>query len=52
MARMGEGREVYRVLVGSPEGKNHLEDQGVDGRRGLEGILGKLDSGCGLNSPG
>jgi hypothetical protein len=28
---MGEGRHVYRVLVGKPEGKNHLKDQGVDG---------------------
>ena len=24
MARMGEGREVYRVLVGKPEGKRPL----------------------------
>jgi hypothetical protein len=29
---MGEVRNVYRVLVGKPEGKEHLEDQGVDGR--------------------
>jgi hypothetical protein len=34
VARMGEGRNVYRVLVGKPEGKGHLEDQGVDGRMG------------------
>jgi hypothetical protein len=34
VARMGEGRNVYRVLVGRPEGKNHLKDQGVDGRMG------------------
>ena len=25
MARMGEGRSVYRVLVGKPEGKRPLE---------------------------
>jgi hypothetical protein len=31
VARMGEGRNVYRVLVGKPERKGHLEDQGVDG---------------------
>jgi hypothetical protein len=31
VARMGEGRIVYGVLVGKPEGKDHLEDQGVDG---------------------
>jgi hypothetical protein len=32
VARMGEGRGVYRVLDGRPEGKNHWEDLGVDGR--------------------
>jgi hypothetical protein len=30
--RMGELRNVYRVLVGKPEGKNYLKDQGVEGR--------------------
>jgi len=29
---MWERRGVYRILVGKPEGKNHLEDPGVDGR--------------------
>jgi hypothetical protein len=24
VARMGEGRNVYRVMVGKPEGKGHL----------------------------
>jgi hypothetical protein len=28
----GEGRDVYRVLVGRPEGKSHWEDLGVGGR--------------------
>jgi len=32
VARMGEMRGVYRVLVGRPEGKSHLGDPGVDGR--------------------
>jgi hypothetical protein len=32
VARMGEGRNVYRVSVGKPKEKDHLEDQGVDGR--------------------
>ena len=32
VARTGERRGLYRVLVGKPEGKNHLEDPGVDGR--------------------
>jgi hypothetical protein len=45
VARMGEGRKVYRVLVGKPEGKNHLEDQGVDGRMGSEWILRRLVGG-------
>jgi hypothetical protein len=34
VARMGEGRNVYRVLVGKPEEKNHLEGLDVDGRMG------------------
>jgi hypothetical protein len=29
--RMGEGIDVYRVLVGKPEGKSHWGDPGVDG---------------------
>jgi hypothetical protein len=28
----GEWRGACSVLVGKPEGKNHLEDIGVDGR--------------------
>ena len=31
VARMGEGRGAYRVLVGKPEGNNHCGDLGVDG---------------------
>jgi hypothetical protein len=31
---MGEGRNVYRGLVGKPEGKYHLKEKGVDGRMG------------------
>ena len=31
VARMGEERGVYRVLVGKPEGKNHWGDLDVDG---------------------
>jgi hypothetical protein len=34
VARMGEGRCACRILVGRPEGKNHLENLGVD-----EGIM-------------
>jgi hypothetical protein len=47
-ARMGEGRNVYRVLVGKPEGKSHLKDQGVDGRMGSKWTLGRLVGGWGL----
>jgi hypothetical protein len=32
VARMGERSGSYRVLVGKTEGKNHLEDPGIDGR--------------------
>jgi hypothetical protein len=42
---MGGGRNVYRVLVGKPDGKGHLEDQGVDGRMGSKWILGRLFGG-------
>jgi len=31
VARMGEERGMYRVLVGKPEGRNHWGDLGVDG---------------------
>jgi hypothetical protein len=48
VARMGEGRNVYRVLEGSPKEKNHLKVQGVDGKMGLEWILGRLAGGGGL----
>jgi hypothetical protein len=39
---MGEGRNVYRVLVGQPKGKSHLEDQGLDERIGSKWTLGRL----------
>ena len=32
VARMGDRRGVCKVLVREPEGKNHLEDPGVDVR--------------------
>jgi hypothetical protein len=52
VVRMGEGRKVYRVLVGKPEGKSHLEDQDADGRMGSKWTLGRLVGGCGEDSPG
>jgi hypothetical protein len=45
VARMGEGIKVYRVLVGKSEGKDHLKDQGVDGRMGSKWTLGRLAGG-------
>jgi len=41
VAHMEEGRGVYRVLVGRPEGKNHWEDLGVGGRITLRWTLGR-----------
>jgi hypothetical protein len=46
---MGEGRGAYRILVGRPEGRRHLEDQGVDGRIILKWIFKKWDGGHGLD---
>jgi hypothetical protein len=42
---MEEERKVYRVLVGKPEGRDHLEDRGVDGRMGSKWTLGRLVAG-------
>jgi hypothetical protein len=46
VARMGEKRKVYKVLVGM------LEDQDVGGKMGSEWNLGRLAWGCGLDSTG
>ena len=44
VARMGEERGVYRVLLGKPERRNHWGDLGIDGWI----ILGHLQEvGCG-----
>jgi hypothetical protein len=39
---MGEERKCTRFLWESPKERDHLEDQGVCGKMGLEWILGKL----------
>jgi len=45
-------RRVFRVLVGKPEGKNHLGDLDVDGRIILRWIFRKWDMGYGLYRAG
>jgi hypothetical protein len=37
----GKYEDAHKILVGKPEGKNHSEDLGVDGKTLLEWILGK-----------
>jgi hypothetical protein len=45
VARMGEERNVYKVLVESQKERDHLKDQSVDGRMGSEWILWRLAGG-------
>jgi hypothetical protein len=40
VARMGEERKVYRVLVGKLKERDHSEDRVVGGSMGSEWILG------------
>jgi hypothetical protein len=41
VASRGERRITYRILVCRPEGREHLEDLGIDGRIILKRILNK-----------
>jgi hypothetical protein len=41
VVRMGCGRGAYRVMVGDPRKRDHLEDLGVDRRIILKGIFKK-----------
>jgi hypothetical protein len=51
VARMGEGRNAYRVLVGKERDKS--EDRGVDGRMESEWILKETGlGGCRVDSSG
>ena len=43
VARVEKGRDVHKVLVGKPEGKNHWGDQDVDGRIILKWIFRKWE---------
>jgi len=42
VARMGEGRGVYRVLVGRPEGKRPLERHGGRWEDNIKMALGEI----------
>jgi hypothetical protein len=51
--RMGEGRNVYRVLVGKPEGKRPLERPSHRWEDGIKTDLREIVwGGCGVDSPG
>ena len=52
VARMGEKRGVFRVLVGKPEGKRPLGNLGVDGRIILRWIFRKRGRNYGLDRAG
>jgi hypothetical protein len=52
VARMGEERELYRVLVGKPEGKRQLGRPMRRWEEGIRMVLGRLAWGCGLDSSG
>ena len=45
LVRTGERRGAYSVLLGKPEGKNHLEEPGIEGKIILRWIFRKLDWG-------
>jgi hypothetical protein len=38
-------KKGYKVLVESPKERDHSEDRGIDGKMGLECILGRLAGG-------
>ena len=48
----GEKRGAYRALVEKPEGRDHLEDPGVDRRIILKWIFERLDGGHRLDRSG
>ena len=43
---MGDRRGLNRVVVGKPEGRDHLEDPGVDGRIILRWLFSKWNVGA------
>jgi hypothetical protein len=53
VARMGERRNLYRVLVGKPEGKRPLERPRRRWEYGIKMDLREIGwGGCGVDSPG
>jgi hypothetical protein len=50
VARMGQGREVYKVLVGKPEVKRPLEKPRRRGEDGIRMDLRETSGGCELDS--
>jgi hypothetical protein len=52
VARMGEGRNVYRVLVGKPEGKRALERPRRRWEDGIKMDFREIGWGGGVDSPG
>jgi hypothetical protein len=52
VARMGEGRNVYRFLVGKAEGKRQLERPRRRWEDGIKMDLTENGWGCGVDSPG
>jgi hypothetical protein len=49
---MGEGRNMYRVLVGKPEGKRRLERPRRRWEDGIKMDLREIGCGGGVDSPG
>jgi hypothetical protein len=52
VARMGEGRIVYRVLMAKTEGKSSLEGTRRRWENGIKMTLMRLVRGCGVDSSG
>jgi hypothetical protein len=52
VARMGEGRNVYRILVGKLEGKTPLERPILRWEDGIKMDLREIGWGGGVDSPG
>jgi hypothetical protein len=52
VARTGEGRNVYSVLVGKPKGKRQLERPRHRWEDGIRMELREIGWGCGVDSPG